>query len=82
MNDHNIMLIKVSQRLHSAERLQKVLTDYGCSIKTRLGLHEADDACGTDGLIILQLVKGDSDLTDFQAKLNELDGVIAKLITF
>ncbi|MGI6326583.1 MAG: hypothetical protein ACOX1U_06410 [Saccharofermentanales bacterium] len=82
MNDHNIMLIKVSQRLHSAERLQKVLTDYGCSIKTRLGLHEADDVCGTDGLIILQLVKGDSDLTDFQAKLNELDGVIAKLITF
>lgn len=82
MNEYHIMLIRVNQRLHSAESLQKVLSTFGCSIKTRLGLHEAGEVCGTDGLIILQLVKGDSDLADFQTKLNELDGVIAKLITF
>ena len=82
MNEYLIMLIRVNQRLHSAESLQKVLSSYGCNIKTRLGLHEAGEVCGTDGLIILQLVKGDSDLADFQTKLNELDGVVAKLITF
>jgi hypothetical protein len=42
-----------SIRLYSAEILPKILTGYGCSIKTRLGFYEAGDACGTDGLIIL-----------------------------
>ena len=43
MNDYAIMLIRVNQRLHQAEKLQKVLSGYGCCIKTRLGLHEAGD---------------------------------------
>lgn len=80
MNEHLIMLVRVNQRLHSAEKLQKVFTQYGCNIKTRLGLHEAGEVCGTDGLIILQLVKGNEDMNEFLAKLNELEGITAKLV--
>ena len=80
MEENNIMLIKVNHRLHQAEALQKVFSEYGCSIKTRLGLHEAGDVCANDGLIILQLVSGQSDLERFEKRLNELEGVTAKLV--
>ena len=53
----NIMLILVGKRRESAAQVQKLLTDYGCYIKTRLGLHDASETiCSEDGLIILELV--------------------------
>ena len=80
MTEHTIMIIRVNQRLHSADKLQKVFSRYGCSIKTRLGLHEAGDVCATDGLIILQLVHSTDDLAAFKTELNELEGVTATLV--
>lgn len=80
MENHNIMVVKVNHRLHQAEALQKVLSEYGCSIRTRLGLHEAGDACANDGLIILQLVEGQADLDNFTADLSKLEGITARLI--
>lgn len=53
----NIMLVLVGKRRESAVQVQKLLTDYGCYIKTRLGLHDASESvCSEDGLIILELV--------------------------
>ncbi len=53
----NIMLILVGKRRESAVAMQKLLTDYGCYIKTRLGLHDASETvCSDDGLIILEMV--------------------------
>jgi len=78
MNDYQIMIIRVSHRINSADKLQKVFTQYGCNIKTRLGLHEAGEACGVDGLIILQLVKGVQDNIDFMNDLNAIEGITAK----
>lgn len=78
MNDYQIMIIRVSHRINSADKLQKVFTQYGCNIKTRLGLHEAGEACGVDGLIILQLVKGVQDNIDFMNDLNKIEGITAK----
>jgi len=52
-----IMLILVGKRRESAVAVQKLLTDYGCYIRTRLGLHDASETvCADDGLIILELV--------------------------
>lgn len=80
MGNHNIMIVKVNHRIHQAEALQKVLSEFGCSIKTRLGLHEAGDACANDGLIILQLVDGQADLDKFAEDLCALEGIDAQLI--
>ncbi len=80
MTEHSIMIVRVNHRQHSAEQLQKVFSRYGCSIKTRLGLHEAGDVCATDGLIILQLVRGVDDLNAFRNELNALEGVTAILV--
>ena len=53
----NILLVLVGKRRESAVEVQRLLTEYGCYIKTRLGLHEAsENMCAEEGLIILELV--------------------------
>ena len=82
MNKHQIMLIRVDQRVQNADRLQKTLSAYGCGIRTRLGLHETGngDSCANDGLIILQLAAGVVDCDAFAADLGKIDGVTARLV--
>jgi hypothetical protein len=72
----------VEHRKDSAKEMQGLLTEYGCNIKLRLGLHEAVNVCAEDGLLILQLVGSMQDIEALQAKLNSLDGIQAKLTTF
>ena len=40
MNCLQIMAVRVDKRETTAVEVQKVLTEYGCSIRTRLGLHD------------------------------------------
>lgn len=79
---HPIMIIRVNQRVQNAEKLQKVLSAYGCGIRTRLGLHEAGmgDSCANDGLILLQLAAGVADYDAFAVELNGIPGIVAKLV--
>ncbi len=75
----NVMLILINHRHDAAETVQKILTGWGCFIKTRLGLHEGVlDNCSESGLIFLEL-KGDQDKHDeLERKLNLVKGVDAK----
>jgi len=81
MSCHNIMIVVLNNRIKNAVKLQEVLTESGCMIKMRLGLHDADasgDACSNDGLIILQLVGSDEEISALEKKLNSIDGVHAR----
>lgn len=80
MNRHIIMAIGVNKRSKHVPDLQKVLTEFGCIIKMRLGLHEAGDACSDDGLIILHLAGDKNEMDNLLNALNQLDGIRAKLI--
>lgn len=82
MSHNQIMLIRLDHRSQNAEKFQKVLSNYGCGIRTRLGLHEAGpaDSCANDGLIILQLAPGVIDCEAFVTDLQKIDGVTAKLV--
>lgn len=80
MNCYNIMTLIVNNRIKNAVKLQDVLTEAGCIIKTRLGLHEAGDACTNDGLIILQLAGSGEEIKTLESKLNAVEGVKAKSI--
>ncbi|MBT3392691.1 MAG: hypothetical protein HN833_04395 [Elusimicrobiaceae bacterium] len=77
----NILLLLINERKQQAPTVQKVLTEWGCLIKTRLGLHSGIlDDCTNTGLIFLELV-GEKDKHDEMArKLNLLEGVSAKLV--
>ncbi len=85
MNEDQIRLmgILIKERQNVATKVQALLTKYGCSIKTRLGMHEAtDDQCAPHGLIILELTGEKKEMLTLEEDLNALPGVEAKNITF
>ena len=79
--ERRVMLILVSSRQDSAETVQKILSGWGCFIKTRLGLHDdVLDNCTESGLIFLEL-KGETEkLDEMERKLNLVKGVDAKQV--
>ena len=49
MSYYYVIGIRMDNRIGNASALQKVLTENGCKIKARLGLHEvSEDLCATD----------------------------------
>ena len=52
-----IIGIKLDDRLDSAVEFQKILSEFGCSIKTRIGLHDKiDGLCSPKGIILLEVI--------------------------
>lgn len=78
MNCYNVMSIVLNNRVQNAIKLQDALTESGCIIKARLGLHEAGDACANEGLIILQLIGSEEEIERLEKRLNAVEGVNAK----
>ncbi|MDF1547158.1 MAG: hypothetical protein P1P88_05015 [Bacteroidales bacterium] len=79
--EKRVMLILVSSRKESAEMVQKVLTGWGCHIKTRLGLHDdVLENCTESGLIFLELKGDTAKLDEMERKLNLVKGVDAKQV--
>jgi hypothetical protein len=69
-----ILGVHITNRLKEVKVFQSILTKYGCTIKTRLGLHEVtDDFCAVSGLIILELT---GDREEFSRLENELVNVV------
>lgn len=77
-----IMAISQKNRIESAVKVQDVLTQHGCSIKVRLGLHEAGqgDVCSPSGLILLQLCCTAQEAAELQAELEKIPQVKAKFM--
>ena len=48
---HIILGIKCCNRENDAPKIQQILTDYGCFIDMRLGLHHFGN-CSADGIIL------------------------------
>lgn len=65
-----IVLVRIGNRDQSAIEVQRVLTQFGKSIKVRLGLHDFDEA-SSKGLILLQVLT----LKDGEDIIKELDGI-------
>lgn len=78
MNCYNVMTMILNNRIKNAVKLQDVLTESGCMIRARIGLHEAGDACTNEGLIILQLTGSNEEIKGLEEKLNSVEGVKAK----
>jgi uncharacterized 2Fe-2S/4Fe-4S cluster protein (DUF4445 family) len=81
--DHVILGIHITDRLRSAAEVQKVFTDYGGNIKTRLGLHEvAESACAAEGVVLLEVIGGDQVRAGMMAKLGAIEGIEVKEMVF
>lgn len=82
-NPVTILGISIFDRTKEAGHVQTILTRYGCSIKTRLGLHEvSDDFCSQSGLILLELFGEPKEQEKLEQKLRVIPGVEVQKMKF
>jgi hypothetical protein len=83
MEKHIVVGVHITERVKRAAEVQKVFTEFGCQIRTRLGLHEADKGvCSPNGLILLELVDDDAQVVAFKKKLLAIEGVEVQSMVF
>ncbi|SFL56575.1 hypothetical protein [Halanaerobium salsuginis] len=77
MKHSTIMAILIDKRTDAAPEVQQILTDYGCLITTRLGMHESS-TCADEGMIILDLNASQSEVAKLKTALQAISGVNVK----
>lgn len=76
MKKTTIMAVTIDGRNEHAPKAQQILTDHGCIIKTRIGLHETEEnSCSPKGLILLQIFAEKSDVEALENDLTSIEGV-------
>ncbi len=76
-----VMIISVDKRRFQIPSVQNILTEHGCIIKTRLGIHDGVlDKCSDHGLLILELVGSAKEKAHLNRKLKSLLGVKVKTV--
>ena len=76
-----LLLILVDGRKKSAVNVQKILTEWGCLVKTRLGIHDGVlENCSESGLLILEMVGDAEKHEELARKISVLPGVSTKLV--
>lgn len=81
MSCYYVIAIRMDNRVSNSLKLQEALTKNGCNIRSRLGLHEANEQmCANDGLIVLQPCGTQGEIDSLMSDLNALEGITAKLI--
>jgi hypothetical protein len=78
---HTIFGIHISQRTENVPAVQAALTKYGCSIRTRLGIHDADStSCSPSGLLLVDVFGDEAE--NFYKELQALKGVDLQRMDF
>ena len=77
-----IIGVKISNRLDDAIKFQKIITEFGCAIHTRIGLHKSDNRfCANSGIIILEVVD-DSITTNLERELLKIENIEVQHMIF
>lgn len=83
LNQHIILGVHITDRIHHVRSVQDILTEFGCSIRTRLGLHEAEKGfCSPNGLLILEMTDDIKTAQELANKLNAIEGVEVQTMVF
>lgn len=78
---HTIFGVHITGRVENVPAVQAVLTRYGCNIRTRLGLHDADGTeCSPSGLLLIDAFGAETE--DFYRELKALKGVAVQRMDF
>lgn len=80
---HIIFGVHITDRMHKAGAVQELLTEYGCQIKTRIGLHHVDDnVCSPRGLILLEMYGDEATCLQLADRLAQIEGVEVQKMLF
>jgi len=75
------MLVLMRKRRDTAVAVQKILTEHGCIIKTRLGIHDGvADQCSDSGLIVLELVGEEQEKQALTQELAAIKDITVKRV--
>jgi hypothetical protein len=81
--NHRIIGVHITDRVKKSSDVQSIFTEYGCEIKTRLGLHEAyDDFCSPSGVVLLEFISSDEKANEMKNKLKAIKGVQVQEMLF
>lgn len=76
MEKHIILGVHITERMKNARLVQDLLSEYGCNIRTRIGLHQVqDNFCSPNGLMILEMAGDESVCLELEAKLKTIAGI-------
>ena len=82
INMTTILGVKLQNRDNTSHEFQKIVSDFGCIIKTRLGLHSLQGGfCTSYGIILLEITD-DKRLPEFETALLKIDKIEIKSMTF
>lgn len=80
---HIILGVHITDRVHKAGAVQELLTEYGCQVKTRIGLHQVDaNVCSPQGLILLELYGDEVRCFQLAERLAQITGVEVQRMVF
>lgn len=83
MAKRTIIGAKVEARVETAPKVQAVLTEHGCNIRTRIGLHDVSgDYCAPGGVILLDMYGTEDEINACYQKLAAIDGVSVQRMDF
>ncbi len=80
---HIVLGVHITGRVQHVPPVQDLFTAYGCSIKTRLGLHNvAENRCSPNGLILLEMAGPEGPIYELMDKLKAIQGVDVQKMVF
>jgi len=83
MEKHIIFGIHLTDRFNNALKMQEIFTEFGCNIKTRLGIHEVTkDACATNGIVLLEMCGDETKINEAEARFMSVPGVELQKMVF
>ena len=83
MKEVRILGVMINNPAKCADKIQSILSKYGCSIRTRLGMHDMDDEYAGDiGLMLLELVGDMQECLRLENELLSLEGVEVQKMVF
>jgi hypothetical protein len=82
-NKHIVYGVHVRDRMQDATKVQDLFSEYGCYIKTRIGLHEVQgEFCSPGGVILLEMFGDETMCTELRDKLSAFKEVEVKELVF
>ena len=78
-----ILGVNITSFAKNSGEVQQVFSEFGCSIRTRVGLHDvADGLCAPNGLILVEFIGGTEKAAEMTQKLTALPGIEVKQMVF
>ena len=80
---HVILGVHITDRVKHATQVQTVLTEFGCNIKTRIGMHDVEgDYCAKTGLLLIEVIGKQDVYQKMMDKLLLIEGVEVQKMVF